>query len=121
MREREMKDRTRGGAVVSGRLCASVSLWLCVFCIGAPGFGADGPAPVPLPVAEVKRDAPVDFEKEILPILSANCLACHNRTKSKADLVLETPSDMLKGGESRPAVVPRNGEQSLILNVAAHR
>src|SRR3954467_10266070 len=82
---------------------------------------AQAAEPPPLPVADLQRDTPVDFEKEILPVLSANCLACHNRTKAKADLVLETPSDMLKGGESGPAVVPKNGEQSLILSVAAHR
>src|SRR3954452_8563498 len=87
--------------------------------LAAVAAAADGPAP--LSIADVNRSAPVDFEKEILPVLSANCLACHNRTKAKADLVLETPSDMLKGGESGPAVVPKNGEQSLILSVAAHR
>ena len=82
---------------------------------------ADAPPPVALPVADVKRDVPVSFEKEVLPVLSANCLACHNRTKAKADLVLETPTDMLKGGESGPAVVPKNADASLLLKVSAHR
>src|SRR5437762_13312121 len=77
---------SRRGAGGKARLCASVSPWLILFLLTTPSHGADGPAPVPLPVAEVKREAPVDFEKEILPILSSNCLACHNRTKSKADL-----------------------------------
>src|SRR5262249_6452103 len=36
-----------------------------------------------LPIAELKRDTPVDFEKELLPILKNNCLACHNTTKAK--------------------------------------
>jgi WD40 repeat protein len=79
------------------------------------------PAPAALPVAELKRDAPVSFEKEILPILSTSCLACHNRTKAKADLVLETPTDILKGGESGPAVVPKKADESLLLKVTAHR
>jgi WD40 repeat protein len=81
----------------------------------------DAPAPVPLPVAELKRDSPVSFDKDILPILSANCLACHNRTKAKADLVLETPAEILKGGESGPAVVPKSPDASLLLKVSAHR
>ena len=80
---------------------------------------ADGPAP--LAVAEIQRTTPVDFEKEILPALSANCLACHNRTKAKADLVLETPADILKGGENGPAVVPKRPNDSLLLKSAAHR
>jgi WD40 repeat protein len=87
----------------------------------APARADDAPAPVALPVADVKRDAPVSFDKEILPVLSANCLACHNRTKAKADLVLETPADMLRGGESGPAVVPKNADASLLLKVSAHR
>lgn len=79
------------------------------------------PAVTPLPVADLQRTSPVDFEKEILPILSTNCLACHNRTKAKADLVLETPTDILKGGESGAAVVPKKGDDSLLLKVTAHR
>src|SRR4051794_2669491 len=74
---------------------------------------ADGPAP--LRVAGIQRAIPLDFEKEILPPPSPNCLACHNRTKAKADLVLETPADILKGGENGPAVVPKRADDSLLL------
>jgi WD40 repeat protein len=95
-----------------------LTILICA-CAALPA-GADS-APAPLPVADVQRTAPVDFEKEILPVLSANCLACHNRTKAKADLVLETPTDILKGGESGPAVVPKNAGESLLLKVSAHR
>src|SRR5437868_1939922 len=95
-------------------------LILMSLAIAAPGArAADGP--VALPVAELQRTTPVDFEKEILPALSANCLACHNRTKAKADLVLETPADILKGGENGPAVVPKRAGDSLLLKSAAHR
>lgn len=72
-------------------------------------------------ITEIQRSTPVDFEKEILPILRNNCLACHNRTKAKADLVLETPADILKGGESGPAAVPKKGADSLMVKVAAHQ
>src|SRR5437867_693650 len=73
-----------------------------------------------LPVVELKRDTPVDFEKEILPILKNNCLACHNQTKAKAGLNLETPQSMLKGGDSGPAVSPGRSAESLIFKAAAH-
>jgi hypothetical protein len=62
-----------------------------------------------------------DFEKELLPVFRRNCLACHNQTKAKADLVLETPQTILKGGESGPAVVPANGSESLLLKLASHQ
>jgi cytochrome c len=57
---------------------------------------------VALPIADMKRAEPVDFEKEVLPILKNNCLACHNQTKAKAGLILETPQSILKGGDSGP-------------------
>ena len=70
----------------------------------------------PLPVAEIKRAKPVDFQSEILPILRANCLACHNRTKAKADLILETPQDIADAD----AVVPGRPDESILFTSAAH-
>jgi WD40 repeat protein len=75
----------------------------------------------PLAIAEVKRTDTVDFEREILPVLKNNCLACHNQTKAKADLILETPQTILKGGESGPAIVPGKSGESLLLKLAAHQ
>ncbi|HZZ73274.1 MAG TPA: hypothetical protein VFE24_13540, partial [Pirellulales bacterium] len=44
--------------------------------------------PVPLAIAEIKHPNPVDFEKEILPVLRRNCQACHNTKDKENDLVL---------------------------------
>ena len=52
----------------------------------------------PIAIAAVKHDGPVDFEKEILPILRRSCLACHNATQKESDLILESPAAILKGG-----------------------
>src|SRR5207245_9071505 len=60
----------------------------------------------PIDIAKIDRKTPVDFEKEILPILKNNCLACHNKTTTKAELILETPQDILTGGESGQVGVP---------------
>jgi len=73
-----------------------------------------------LQVAEVQRDGPVDFEKEILPVLRRSCLACHSSTKSENDLNLETPQTILKGGSEGPAVVAGKSSESLIFLTAAH-
>ncbi len=70
-------------------------------------------------IADVKRDGPVDFGKDILPILRQNCIACHNAKDHEADLVLETPEAIRKGGESGPAVVPGKAAESLLLRVSA--
>ncbi len=73
-----------------------------------------------LPVKRLQRKTPVDFEQEILPVLKSNCLACHNKTTSKGELILETPATILKGGETGPAVVPGKPAESLLLKVATH-
>ncbi|HEX7375629.1 MAG TPA: c-type cytochrome domain-containing protein, partial [Pirellulales bacterium] len=71
-----------------------------------------------IPVAEIKRDTPVDFEKEVLPLLKKNCVACHNATKAESSLVLENPQAIIKGGDSGPSVVPKNSAESLLLGRA---
>jgi WD40 repeat protein len=81
--------------------------------------GADGTS-VGLAITRPDRSEPVDFFREIVPILQANCLPCHNRTTTKADLRLETPADMLQGGESGPALVPGKARDSLLFRVSAH-
>ncbi len=75
----------------------------------------------PLTVAALKRDAPVDFAKEIHPLLKRSCLACHNTTKAKAGLNLESPQAILKGGDTGPAAAPGKGAESLLLRSASHQ
>lgn len=74
-----------------------------------------------IPVAALERDEPVDFAKEIFPMLKANCIACHNASKAKGKLNLESPQAILKGGSEGPAVIPENGADSLLLILAAHQ
>jgi WD40 repeat protein len=74
-----------------------------------------------IPISKLERSTPVDFAKEILPILRNNCLACHNQTRAKAELVLETPQTILKGSENGPVLVPGRSEASLLLQVASHQ
>ncbi|MFP6658593.1 MAG: c-type cytochrome domain-containing protein [Pirellulales bacterium] len=74
-----------------------------------------------LPVAEIKRNDLVDFEKEILPILQKNCLACHNKSDAESDLVLETPQAIIAGGSEGPSVERGNASASFLMKVATHR
>ena len=101
-------------------LSGAVALALTFFCTVTGA--ADGSAkPQSIPIAKVKHAGPVDFEREILPLLNNNCLACHNQTKPKGGLILETPQTILKGGDTGPAVVPKKPGASLLLKVAAHQ
>ena len=68
-----------------------------------------------LEVAELSRKEDVDFATEILPIFRKNCLACHNAKDADADLNLESPSAIAKGGESGPMVIPGNADKSQLM------
>src|SRR5258708_5745314 len=78
-------------------------------------------AKAPISIAEPNRTTPVDFDQEIRPFLSDNCLSCHCQTTTKGGLNLETPELMLKGGDSGAAITPQKGRDSLILQAAAHQ
>ncbi len=97
---------------------ASLFLSAVFLFVGAAAVAAD--AAKPIAIAAIKRDGPVHFEKDILPILTKNCVACHNTKKAENSLVLETPQTILKGGDSGPAVVALKSAESLLLKVAAH-
>jgi WD40 repeat protein len=103
------------------RLVASVVAALGLVLGGSLGLSVADDKVQPISIADVKHEGPVDFEKEILPILRRSCLACHNATEKESDLSLETPQTILKGGGEGPAVVPGKPAESLLLQLAAHQ
>src|ERR1051325_2568519 len=107
---------------ISGKffLVVSIGLLLCPWHLLAEDTSTADLQRKPIAIANITRKTPVDFEKEILPIFKNNCLACHNKTTSKASLILETPQDILKGSESGKVIVPKRSAESMQLNVAAH-
>jgi len=100
---------------------AIIGLFFCPFRLLAADNSPADDQRKPIAIARIDRKTPVDFEKEILPILKNNCLACHNKTTTKAGLILETPQDILKGGESGKVVVPKHSGDSLLLKIASHQ
>ena len=69
--------------------------------------------------AEVSLGRPVDFERDIYPILDANCIACHNLAVDESGLVLEDVKAILKGGKRGSSVVAKEPDKSLLYLVAA--
>lgn len=65
--------------------------------------------------------ADLEFYQDIYPFLKTNCISCHNKTTTKADLNMETPELMIKGGEAGPALVPGKSAESLVVTASLHK
>ena len=57
----------------------------------------------------------VDFKKDIKPLLESRCVSCHSSSKQKGDLNLSSLLASTKGGDSGPAIIPKNTDESLLL------
>ena len=76
--------------------------------------------PSALQAAESYPQEQLDFfEKKIRPVLSEHCYECHSSSskKLKASLLLDTRAGHLQGGDSGPALVPGDPEESLLIEV----
>ncbi len=69
---------------------------------------AAAPAVAPSP-------GPVDYVRDVKPILAQNCVKCHGPDKRRNGLRLDTAAGARKGGESGPAVVPGDSTRSRII------
>src|SRR3954468_5825906 len=81
-----------------------IALILSVFPIAAQGDGA------------------AFFEKNVRPLLVAQCLGCHSAASKPVmgGLRLDTRELALKGGGRGPAIVPGNPNESLLLKAVRH-
>ncbi len=65
--------------------------------------------------------APADvYRTTIQPILTANCLACHNSKMKQGGFDLSTREALLKGSEHGKVVIPGNSSDSQLYKVVAH-
>ncbi|MFT7512335.1 MAG: WD40 repeat protein [Candidatus Omnitrophota bacterium] len=90
--------------------------WISLLACCSTLFAADG-----LPIEMIKRSEPLDYAKEVFPFLNRNCLPCHNSTKAKSKLNMETPQLMMQGSENGPVIIPGKAEESFLFILAAHR
>jgi mono/diheme cytochrome c family protein len=62
------------------------------------------------------------FEKRIRPIFVTHCYECHSAASKKlgGNLRLDTRSGILRGGDTGPALIPRDPKQSLLLTAVRY-
>ncbi len=97
----------------------------CLCSFGLVGYVAvlansqDAKDPKAILPAEVKLGRPVDFERDVYPILDAKCVACHNVAINENGLNLEDVKNILKGGKRGPSVVAKDPDKSLMFKLAS--
>ncbi len=70
----------------------------------------------PLCALQAAENSPT-FEHEIKPLLEQKCFECHGNGKTKGGLSLASLTEVVKGSESGPVVVPGNPEASLLYSL----
>lgn len=70
-----------------------------------------------LPVCQSVLAAEIRYSADVAPLLSKYCLGCHQRSEAEAGLSLQTPAEILKGGESGPAIDASQLQNSHLLRV----
>ncbi len=60
---------------------------------------------------------PADFAHDVLPILKARCVSCHDPKDPAGGLDLTTPAGAKKGGASGPLIVAGKPAQSLLIKM----
>jgi mono/diheme cytochrome c family protein len=57
----------------------------------------------------------IEFNKQVQPIFTENCVGCHKGANAPAGLQLDSSAGVLKGSSSGAVVVPGNSKQSLLV------
>lgn len=60
---------------------------------------------------------PVDFHKDVKPILELSCIKCHGPDKQSGELQLHTRAALEKGGENGAVLVPGKPEESKLFKL----
>lgn len=100
-----------------------VARWLVGLCVGSgvfllPVCGKAQTKPEP---EQVGTAAEMEFfEKRIRPFLALECYDCHGAEKAEGNLRLNSRNGLLVGGDSGPAIVPGNADDSLLIQSIKH-
>src|SRR5262249_40173218 len=65
--------------------------------------------------AGASPNATVDYDRDVKPILSANCFGCHGRRKQQSGLRLDLRQSALRGGDYGVVIVPGKAADSALI------
>jgi len=104
------RKRLRRNRVTSAILAGSVALVVAGF---VQGGGA------PLNAQQAAAAPAVDFERDVEPILKAQCWSCHGEKQQMGGLRLDRPDTAMQGGYSGPVIQPGNAAGSRLYQLVS--
>ncbi|MFN4261120.1 MAG: PSD1 and planctomycete cytochrome C domain-containing protein [Gemmataceae bacterium] len=72
--------------------------------------------PLSLWVGSLAAAEPVDYVRDVKPILAKHCHACHGPQKQRSGLRVDTAAAIREGGNSGPGLVPGDSQQSKLIH-----
>jgi len=82
------------------------------------------PRPAAAQVDETKLPAPapdpIDFARDIKPILQNSCLRCHGPEKPRSNFHLDNRAAALRGGDNGVDIIPGQSAKSPLIHYVAH-
>jgi hypothetical protein len=85
-------------------------------------LGLAGAPPMLKEQPSLTREGIEFFEKRVRPVLTEKCYKCHSAGAEKimGDLLLDSRSGWMKGGESGPVIVPGDPEKSRLIHAVRY-
>lgn len=98
-------------------------LFLVCFLVPAAGARADDPkdkagAMAPIKVVALDRKEPVEYFRDVDPILVKKCAFCHSGNVKESKFDLSTYETLMKGGKRGRSVVPGKSAESLLVRMS---
>ncbi len=119
-RRRGTRASLSGSALLTGGIGIAFS---GVVALAAAPTTKTPAAPVVKPATAPALDSRAQmefFEKEVRPVLAAECYTCHGEKVKQGGLRLNTRDFALKGGDKGPSVVPGDPGKSLLIKAINH-
>ena len=111
-------------STIGGAVTRVVPAFASLLLIGHVGlvFTAATAAVADLTKLPPAATRPVDFTKDIEPLLANSCFSCHGPKKQEAGMRLDSKADALKGGDEFGAKVlqPGKSAESILVQAVAH-
>ncbi len=104
------------------RYRTTVTALICWLCCAALAKSAEKPEQATVDDAAVlppSVNRPVDFVKDVQPILRERCFECHAQGNEEGGLNLGVKRLAMAGGKSGPAIVPKNSAASRLIQMVA--